>query len=707
MPPGVWDSGIEESGNNNNEEGPYSGSTITPPTPSKNNAMMLFDDDDSTMFVVSIEPHVGSNDNNVSTTSAIVSNCEHDTNRKKRGREEIMMDMPTTKNVGSSTVGPAFFHCNPPNSTIDKDAVPKEKSEVNDTVTNNNDDTSDVMDIDHDNTQQDDSTVDGGGKLKLHINSDPSICTFEAVIMKKLPPIVILGNGGLSTPKQQNNQQDTSEVESSKTLLFRFGGHFVFQVDETSILGVRYEPGSGNEVVSDKDINTNGEGDEKKESPPSKRQRNEGDGSKSTDNDLNSDKESAKIKNLPPSLAISFASCTLRVFSLQEIRAGSNTTDDVDATRPSSRIWGTLATDETVENQLMNARTILLQQFDIEEQKYNDHASLKMAPPGSGITFTSWPEVFETSSFHSSTLQYNGEEEWSACHGGKKQMIEYPEETSPQKSSSPSKSGSSSFEHGQQDKMSAPKNGSSSQSHSAPVENGNSGKQDMDHEKVNTSNDASELTHESHHSEEEKEEDESQKLPDSQSSMSNTQAFEDHKMNDGECNEENGKQSGISDGKQLDDDTKKMLDEDRVNTEDAGTGLPHSQKEGIYNKYHHFETSAIHMERAMDSASLMSKHKHQQNLHKSNLTNSAKSLSISYLSANEFMDEAQKCENEIGKITNEMEEVLATMFPARGKKTDTVTSSDQSEQKQKIEDLMASRREAVAAKLALLLIPKR
>ena len=77
----------------------------------------------------------------------------------------------------------------------------------------------------------------------------------------------------------------------------------------------------------------------------------------------------------------------------------------------------------------MNARTILLQQFDIEEQKYNDHASLKMAPPGSGITFTSWPEVFETSSFHSSTLQYNGEEEWSACHGGKKQMIEYPEET--------------------------------------------------------------------------------------------------------------------------------------------------------------------------------------------------------------------------------------------------------------------------------------
>ena len=194
------------------------------------------------------------------------------------------------------------------------------------------------MDIDHDNIQQDDSTA-GGGKLKLQINSDPSICTFEAVIMKILPSIELSGNW-LSTPKQQNNQQDTSEVESSKTLLFRFGGHFVFQVDETSILGVRYEPGSGNEVVSDKDINTNGEGDEKKESPPSKRQRNEGDGSKSTDNDLNSDKESAKIKNLPPSLAISFASCTLRVFSLQEIWAGSNTTDDVDATRPSSRIWG-------------------------------------------------------------------------------------------------------------------------------------------------------------------------------------------------------------------------------------------------------------------------------------------------------------------------------------------------------------------------------
>ena len=72
LPPGVWDSGIEESGNNNNEEGPYSGSTITPPTPSKNNAMMLFDDD-SMMFVVSIEPHVGSNDNNGSPSPADIS----------------------------------------------------------------------------------------------------------------------------------------------------------------------------------------------------------------------------------------------------------------------------------------------------------------------------------------------------------------------------------------------------------------------------------------------------------------------------------------------------------------------------------------------------------------------------------------------------------------------------------------------------------
>jgi len=708
----VWDTATTDN-NNNDISIDMSGSTITPPTPSKSNAMVLFQEE--SMFVVSIEP-------TLSSDISVVDNGE-DGMRKKRGRDD---DMLHTKQA-SNTIGPAFFH---------QDTTIKELSKSAKTVD------------DDDNMDVDDNTVTEQSSLKLQTNSDPSLCTLEAVIIKKLSSEL----GDETTPndknQQQQQQQDTSELSNdteSKTLLFRFGGRFVFHVDESSILDVSYQSGDDEEedTTTDKGISKEG-GDKEKGSPPSKRQRNEtGDGIAAT-----------KSTKVPSCLIISFSSCVLRVFSLKE-----DTKDDGNASGSNDtpndktlRIWGTLATVETtVENRLKNAQTVLLQQFDIEERKHNSqHTIWKMAPPGSGLSFHSWPKVFEDSSFHINALQYEDltfmKENWSACLG-KKQIIECPveEATSPQKSGSPSKSGSSTFENGQKDTTFTKHNGASSSlshSQSAPTENG--ANSSSKHESKDTGA-SSELTHESQqngrkdcddtkaklhpesqHSSQsllseddedmegndskleavEKNETEKDPQPDSQSSMS-----EDPKKLEAAKEAENNNQSDNGDLKQPAVDKDEQMaskEEEEEGEEEADKGddkgtEQKSWKVGLYKKYRHFESSAIHMEQAMAPTVERQNEESMSNL----ITNCAESLSSSYLTANEFMDASQQCENEIEKTTSEMEHVLETMFPARGKKKNVVTSDQSEDLQRRIEDLMASRRETVAAKLALLMTPKR
>ena len=175
----VWDTATTD--NNNDISIDMSGSTITPPTPSKSNAMVLFQEE--SMFVVSIEP-------TISSDVATVDNCESDGMRKKRGRDD---DMLSTKQDGSTTtIGPAFFH---------QDSTIKELSKSAKTTDTVND--GDKMDVD-------DNTVTEQSKLKLQTNSDPSLCTFEAVIVKKLSSEL----GDETTPNDKNQQHQQQDINN-------------------------------------------------------------------------------------------------------------------------------------------------------------------------------------------------------------------------------------------------------------------------------------------------------------------------------------------------------------------------------------------------------------------------------------------------------------------------------------------------------------
>lgn len=643
LPPGAWDCNAGISNGNNEDEEPYSGSTITPPTPSKNNAIMLFEE---SPFVVSIEPIVCSegiteNGNNRQTSSS----------QRKRGRDDD--ELP---NQGS-TFGPAFFECH------SSDGATSVKT-ADDTATAEVQDAMDVDEPDNNNAMQKESDDAGETDLMIQINSDSSLCTFEAAILKKLPTGDVL-----TTPSGQLQATNGGETES-KSLIFRFGNHFVFQVDESAITELRYEPGEIDEGGSNA-------GDEAgDEAPASKRQRNEGNGSSQTE------KAPAKTKQLPSSLVIAFGSCNFRVFSLEgkpHIDIGSNDAADDDTTRPSSRIWGTLAkTVESVENRLMKARSVLLQHFEIERSRQN---VWKMAQPGSGVAFQLWPGSFEYSSFHSNALMNKTtdflEEDWAYCLGKKRPVECQSTATSPQKSSSPSKgTSSSSFEHGQKEQIPTKNENGSSQK-------GNTKSADTVH--------SSELTHESQQNE------------DQDQNNEDDEDRNDEDQNDGEDEDFAKLKENLASS--FDDvgenGEQKKTEEDGEDNDGSANSQP--WRDDIFNKYHLFETSAAHIERAMPPASNSSSpHPHPH------LTFAAESLSSSYLTANEFMHASQHCENDVQNATSEMNKLLDKMFPARGRKSNDAATSDNSEDYQKrVEELMNLRREAVAAKLALLMTPKR
>jgi len=706
LPPGTWD------GNTNDEDEPYSGSTITPPTPSKDNVIALLE---GSLFAVSIEPSSDSVADGSGSHGQQQQEIEGDDNdSRKRGRDNHEGVPVMSKE--RFPIGPAFFQSH---------SIYATKNSTNSTKETPID--VDPPENDAHLPEQDDDA--GGGeeadrKKVWMINSDPSMCTFEAAIMKKLPvaapgdaPAAVHDDDGVffSTPNRHrrgdvSGNGETEDVpESSKALLFRFGNRFVFHVDESAIMGLTYEPGHDGEVPGD-GMNSNQNGDNV--SPAPKRQRNNGGGSSSQQIEKASSPNATK---LPPSLLLSFGTCAFRVFSLEETPNNNNMNRSNSATG-SDRIWSTLTEPfETAESRIMKAWTTLMQHFDFDNKerkkaKQKRGQSWKMASPGSGLAFHSWPDrLVEGSSFHSNPLlQCKSsaflEEDWSHCLGGKDGAV--PSTVpSPQKSTPSKTTISSDFEHGQNEHT--PKKNGSSQSHSA--KNGDNGKKNDDEEKIDAPNESSEITHES----EQHEKDDDAEMTDGQDSLFEEpgENGSDQKATNKELDIESNKESNKNGANQLDDDAKKKELEEEGASEDKDNTNPRSWKEDIYNKYHLFETSAIHMERALDPKTQSSQQGGTST--SSHLALAAQTLSESYLTTNEFVNASQQCEDEIENVTLDMEKVLEKMFPARGRKSNAVRTSvhddgnEEEDFQTRIEELMALRKEAVAAKLALLMTPKR
>ena len=122
-------------------------------------------------------------------------------------------------------------------------------------------------------------------------------------------------------------------------------------------------------------------------------------------------------------------------------------------------------------------------------------------------------------------------------------------------------------------------------------------------------------------------------------------------------------------------------------------------------KYRLFQLSAAHMELANPAAS--SSQRPGNFSVATHLTSCAESLASSYMSVEEFGERSRQFENDIGRATSAMETALGKMFPARGRKSNAAPAGRGADLLRTFEELMSSRKEAVAAKLALLMIPKR
>ena len=650
----MWDSSVtcigDSTNQNDDEDGAYSGSTITPPTPSRNsNAVLVFN---GPHIVVSIE----------SSTSYDPIERRATTNGKNRGRGEDDYDYEPE--------GRMVFEHHPIDNTKDG------------STTNQKNDDMDVEPDDVENERKD-------THWNNHINSDPSLCTFEVAIIKE---IITSGTSALkndvvrgsviTTPNKYPNDDYGLDAVESRTLLFRFGNRFVFHVNECAISEILYEPGGsskgGDKRSNDDDLNMDdaaaaaANGIEKRNfsSPPKKRQRH--------DNVENGSEPNVELKHLPPSVMIRFGSCMFRIFSLEVNNDnGSKTIASDQIARPASRIWGTLATNnvDTIEDRLMNMRNTLIQQFDIDNRE-RKHAisfsSWRMAPPGSAHAFHTWQEMLlEKSSFFSYTPSRFVDEDWSRCLGDEKdKTIDCPSSvSSPQKSSSPSKSGSNSthFEQGQ-------KGESSSQSKKGSAEDCNSGVHLKEINGVQPS------------------ESQSASLKEPEINVEETLLLSSlHKPKDG-CSS-NSQSDSLNDKIDAEDDANNELSW-LINT---------------CNKYHLFQTSAVQMELVNPVAIPLHHHSPVVSM-KTSLTSCADMLTNSYMTVKEFKEQCQQSEDAIVNATTEIDTVLESLFPARGKKMTSIPITSQqrsTESITSIDELLSKRKEAIAAKLALLMIPKR
>ena len=722
LPPDTWDDIVTSVDGNNNvndddDDGAYSGSTMAPPTPasssSRNSTLII----DGSNFVVSIEPNAASS----------YSGLRIDRGNGRPGND--------TDDDNATSVRPAFFGHRVIDNGMDDAA---RRYDVADDVAVSNSRNADVVvvvTVTSENPRRD--GMDGIGEFERNdrINSDPSLCTFEMAMITALGGMSSVmameenargrGGGGDAASSTTTPEDDTREEgESTKMLLFRFGHRFTFRVDESAILDVRYEPGGIGDKYDDDDDDDDRHRDEETRddrnitngSPPTKRHRNERDGHTSRSGKVRLG--TARARDLPPSLIISFGSCNFRIFSFMECGiveiaadAATTATADAETTRPSSRIWSTLSNTtiaRTVEDRLVNARSVLLRHFvdDGEggkRRRGRDDASAsitwRMAPPGSGQAFRVWPS--------NNSPSCGGpfvDEGWSCClGGGNRGMIKCASSasssSSPQKcSSSPTTSGSGStnLEHGQKELRAHSMNWS---------ENDNIDKRPND-ENVDVSCQTSGSTQESKKQYDEKC---GVDLSENRSSLPGA-----HKNDDNES-ETSTKEPNIENGGSkyrcdtslpIECGTKEQGSENGTMKDDGAN--TRSWKDVIRTRYHLFHSSAVQMEQAI-SAAESSRHSGNVSV-VPHLNSCAESLTRSYLSIEEFNELSQRFEDEIGDATSEMEREIERMFPARGRKSTIAVPPPigrNAELQRKFEELLSSRREAVRAKLTCLMIPKR
>ena len=585
------------------------------------------------------------------------------------------------------------------------------KSRDEEDSTNNNDDDGNSS-----------RTTKGDNHRRDQINSDPSLCTFQAAIVQD-DALLSFSNYPEERSKTIDYHDTMIEIRESKrkVLLFRFGHRFVFRVDDSAIVEIRYEPGSD---LDDDTTIDNQNGDDK--SPLSKRQKLDSSRPSSTAAENGSAKTTTR-RQLPPSMLISFNTCSFRVFSLEkQNNFGSNKTTDVtmeDTNRPSSRIWSTLkpkVAETSVEDTLMKARSVLLQHFDIANNQRRGRLGCpklwKMAPPGSGIAFHTWPEdTFDGSRFHHAPTQSASEsakflsEGWSCCmyYEGNQEIRECPSSvtTSPRKSGSQSKSSGSSthFEHGQKELVPT-SSSSQSQSTKSAVENGGGAKHQHEERTGAPEQLSSELSHETKPCDDDGGGGDGKPngIQPSTVHEEGNNLVASEKTNNDVCTKENDEEDNHGGTSQIDNGKVRRGDEG-MDTDQKAANPQQLWKDEICKKYKSFDQSATHVDKAMEAKTFAVSSQH--------LTSCAESLSASYLSMNEFTMRTQECEDDINRITTELEAVLEMMFPARGGRKSnealTLTCEKSGEFQRKIEELFTERKEAVAAKLALLLMPKR
>jgi len=528
-------------------------------------------------------------------------------------------------------MGPAFFQTEPTN---------KSKKGSNGGIT------TDAMDVEPDKNNQ--------GKTELsRINADPSLCTFEGAIVK-MPSAFgdehVHEDNAFDTPLKRVTDKRQA------ALIFRFGIHFSFHVDESAILAVKV---AGGETISNQHRDA---------TPPAKRPRNGGTSVPRID------EASAKTMNCTPlCLVITFASCTFRIFCLENSEGNKVSNTEID------KMWGTLTKkSDSLESRFMKAQSVLTELTEVE----NKEESSPCKRGGRG-----WPEFFENSSFHSTSLKYEAsasvEEDWSQCL--RENQAISATVASPQKSIS-TKSSSTHVEHGQNELASKNNNGSS-QPHPKDI----AAEKDGNDENAGVSNHSSELSHESA-----TKDTCAQLKPDE-----NENGIKLRKNSEESICERHKKNSHQN------PDANKLGNTDNGPEKDEEQGCNHDGfLLSIMKKHAQFEASALHMEKCLDPVAVHSQD--QQNItSSSHLTSCANSLSRSYLTANELMEFAQLCENDIKNVAFDIDKILDKMFPPRRKKSCAEALYESKDIQSEVEELMTLRKETVAAKYALLMTPKR
>jgi len=480
------------------------------------------------------------------------------------------------------------------------------------------------------------------------INNDPALCSFEAAIVKHNP-------NPLGSPVKQDGEENCDD-DISNWLLFRFGCRFVYLVDTNAIINVTYEAS-----IDEKDGSE--ESKDAIQSPPMKRQKNA-----NTDGEtVQGDPTNAEKVTCPASLVVTFPFCSFRMFSLQN-KYDESAQEGTNGTRSFL-----LKTVMTAEERLMKARSMLLKHFELDEGKetlQNRSASREMMSAGRSFAiqhgFEDEAAIVNRSipPFLVSNSSRFLDEDWSFCVDDNKTLPCASLPSSPQNNTSPSKI-----------------DGSHSAKDSSSFENGQ--KADVPENELLESS----------------KEDEGERGSNKEETNGDDNLEVCDKKTDSEMNGVDSNGAG--------DDTISLTEKNEQQTTDTEieNDTEHSWKHELLDKRCNFDASWSSVQKTMHNKTTQTQTKEDGAV--SHLTRAAQSLSTSYLSTKELFDMSSQSEDDIVAATKGIEKEIERIFPGRGSRKPTSNPTDLGNFKGKIEHLLRLRKEAVDARLALLLTPKR